>query len=158
MTTTDLTRTYAGNDSTLDILTSWTAAEIDSLDVDERATLEAYCDARRAVWHRGLTCPDTVADSDWDEACGCQDLDLMPWATDILRSGAPREQYRAVDIDTDWLGPARHSLSEAQGDARDRNAAGGHATVVCRDGDICLGVQTGCPWRSKDTGEPVRWA
>jgi hypothetical protein len=81
----DYARTYSGSDSVLDILSGWTAAELDALDAEDAATVAAYCAARRAVWDGELTCPATVAATDWEDACGCQDLGAMPAATTLLR-------------------------------------------------------------------------
>lgn len=80
-------RTYSGNDSNQDILTNWTAQDLAGLTDADAAVINAYCDARRAAWDNALVCPDDLADSDWGQACSCQELDLMPWATDILRRG-----------------------------------------------------------------------
>ncbi len=80
-------RTYAGNDSNCDILTNWTAQDLAGLADSDAAVVNAYCDARRAAWDDKLTCPADVADSDWADACGCQDLDLMPSATSLLLRG-----------------------------------------------------------------------
>ena len=75
------------SDSVLDILTSWTEAELESLDSGDAATVADYVAARRAAWDRGLSCPDDVPDHAWEDACACQDLGAMPHATEILRRG-----------------------------------------------------------------------